>query len=78
MSRRTLICILLLLIMLATLATACIDGSGGAGGKNEASANSTPVPQYIQATLSADATATFGAQEFYAQLTAIAEEKNRP
>lgn len=78
MSKRLLICVLLLLTFGAMIATACINDGGSAGGITSASVNSTPVPQGIQITRSANATATFAADQFNQQLTAIAEEKKQP
>ena len=78
MSKRSLTCVLLLLLFITLTATACVDVGGSTGGGTSAAANSTPIPQYyIQSTQSADATATHAAGEFYLQLTAIAEEKEK-
>ena len=67
--------ILLIAIILALSIAACgdKDGSNSIGKGN--SVDSTPVPDGYMATSSAtSATATYGAEQFYIQLTAIANE----
>ncbi|MBN2550130.1 MAG: hypothetical protein JXB15_13280 [Anaerolineales bacterium] len=67
--------ILVLLLGFSILLAACIVGDGG---KNGQEASSTQIsPFAAQATLSANATATFGAQQFHLQLTAIAREREQ-
>lgn len=59
--------ILLGILLLALAAFACIGG-GGDGNEGESSS-----PQEAQTTPTPDATATYGAEQFHLQLTAIAQ-----
>ena len=53
---------------------ACGDTEGKKSAGGGTTVVSTPVPYGVEATLSAvDATATFGAEQFYLQLTAMAD-----
>jgi len=59
--------ILLIVIVLVMAALACVDGGDGStlGGKSNWTGNRSSVT-------SLDATATFGAEQFHIQLTAVA------
>jgi len=59
--------ILLILLILALACMACVGGGGDANGVGNVTGSS------LQATQSAGATATYGAQQFHLQLTAIAD-----
>jgi hypothetical protein len=64
--------ILLIILILALAALACVRGGGGDGGVAKDGSlsvnNNTPQDMW-----SADATATYGAEQFHIQLTAIAQ-----
>ena len=67
--------ILLIAILLALSIVACGDAGGNSSAGAGVTGEGTPVPDDVKATMSAaDATATYGAEQFYLQLTAIAEE----
>ena len=78
--KRTLIIALLLLTLAGMLLTACINdgGSGGTTSVNGATVTATPVPPGFLETQAANITATFGADEFHAQLTAVAGQNHQP
>lgn len=69
--------IILILIILILATVACVGGGEGY------ESNSAGTPQAdifgisIQATQSADVTATYGAEQFHLQLTAIAEQEQQ-
>ena len=63
---------LLLIILILAIATLACVGGGGARGSNGQTASSAR----IQATQSAYATATYGAEQFELQLTARAQPGN--
>ena len=68
--------IVLIILILALAAMSCIGGGGGdKGGVNGSASNTNGGSSQIQATMAADATATFGAEQFHLQLTAIAGEE---
>lgn len=76
MRNKTIICLILVLLLgLCILLSACIDGDGGKNGSNASATQISPFA--AQQTLSADVTATFGAQQFHLQLTAIARERGQ-
>ena len=66
--------ILLILLILAFAAISCIGVGGGGdnGGVNGNSSTSEISSEQMQTTLSVEATATYGAEQFHLQLTAIA------
>jgi hypothetical protein len=57
----------LFFLVLALASLACVGGGG------DVNSNSNVTGSGIQATQSAGATATYGAQQFHLQLTAIAD-----
>jgi hypothetical protein len=63
--------ILLIILVLALAAISCIGGGGGGGDGNNGDAGRT------EETISADVTATYGAEQFHIQLTAIAEQSQK-
>jgi len=65
--------ILLIILILAMAALAC-GGGGGGGGGGSGDGDETQSAE----TISADATATFGAEQFHAQLTAVAQPQSQP
>ena len=64
--------ILLIILILALAALACVGGGGDRGG---VSGNGSPAADNngAQDTQSANATATYGAEQFHIQLTAVAQ-----
>jgi hypothetical protein len=78
--KKVVVRILLILLVLILAALACIGGGGDQNGSNSDAGTSAAGHQPInaQATLSAGATATFGAEQFHLQLTAISEQKLLP
>lgn len=78
MRKRAVIFLLLFLIVIALISASCLESATGLSSATTISTNTTPVPYDIQATRSADATATHGADLFIQQLTAMAEEANQP
>ncbi len=65
------ICLLVFMLILLIGATACIKGGDG-GGVNNPTGSTTPA----QSITPANATATYGAEQFHIQLTAIAEQEH--
>jgi len=59
--------ILLIILVLAFAAYACVDGTDGTN-----SSGGTPIGKGGVSARGLEATATFGAEQFYLQLTAIA------
>jgi hypothetical protein len=78
--KKVVVRILLILLVLTLVALACIGGGGDQNGSNSDAGTSAADHPVInaQATLSAGATATFGAEQFHLQLTAIAKQKLLP
>ncbi len=73
MMKKIVACIVFILIIVALAITACVDGgdkTGSARGSQGQSLNA-------QQTMAANATATFGAEQFHLQLTAMAEEQRQ-
>jgi hypothetical protein len=72
--------ILLILLVLTLTALACVGGGGDQNGSSSDTGTSAAghQPMNAQATMSAGATATYGAEQFHLQLTAIAEQKLQP
>lgn len=78
MRKRAVIYILLFMLVIALVSATCFKSGAGLSSATTISANTTPVPYNIQETRSANATATYGADLFIQQLTAMAEENNQP
>ena len=67
--------LLTVILLLSILTTACVDNGGNNSSGAGITVESTPTPHGFDATMSAaNATATYGADQFYLQLTAIANE----
>jgi hypothetical protein len=76
MKKLSVIFLLIILTILIINATSCIDGGNGNTNVGSLSATATSLPPFaVQATQSANATATYGAEQFHIQLTAIAEQE---
>ena len=69
--RKLIATLLLILLILALGALACTGGGDGSQTKNATVNVQSPG---MQATMSANATATYGAEQFHIQLTAMADE----
>jgi hypothetical protein len=62
--------ILLIILILALAAISCVGGGGGEGGSGGSSGSGG---EDSDVSPEADATATYGAEQFHIQLTAIAQ-----
>jgi len=78
--KKVVIRIVLILLILTLAALACVGGGGDQNGSSSDGGTSAAghQPMNAQATISAGATATYGAEQFHLQLTAIAEQKLQP
>jgi uncharacterized protein (UPF0333 family) len=71
---RKLIVTLLLILLIVALGALAFTGGGDANGSQTKSATANVHSPGMQATMAANATATYGAEQFHIQLTAMAEE----
>jgi len=78
--KKVVVSILLILLVFTLVALAWVGGGGDQNGSGSDTGTSQAGHQPLgaQATMSAGATATFGAEQFHLQLTAIAEQKLQP
>ena len=66
---------LLIILVLIMMTFSCVSGGGGnINGADSGAASSCCDTPNVQATQATSATETYGAEQFYIQLTAIAEQ----
>ncbi len=69
--KKVLVTLMLLMILLVIASMTFLDGESA----NQGAHNADTISPYYQSTQSANATATYGAEQFDIQLTAIANKK---
>ena len=77
--KNLIVSVLFIFLVLVLVALTCVSSGGGEiSGANSGSSSACCQPAELQATQAASATETYGAEQFYLQLTAIAGQNQHP